>query len=45
MSKIFVYAEVADGSVADCSLELVGRARELAGRSSFYGATAYVQLP
>ncbi|NHW44236.1 MAG: electron transfer flavoprotein subunit alpha/FixB family protein [Candidatus Verstraetearchaeota archaeon] len=35
LSKIFVYAEVADGSVADCSLELVGRARELAGQHGF----------
>lgn len=35
MGKIFVYAEVVDGAVAEYSLELVGRARELGDRHGF----------
>ena len=35
MGKIFVYAEVVDGAVAEYSLELIGRARELGDRYGF----------
>jgi electron transfer flavoprotein alpha subunit len=35
LGKIFVYAEVVDGAVADHSLELVGRARELGDQHGF----------
>jgi len=35
LSKILVYAEVVDGGVADYSLELVGRARELGDQHGF----------
>ena len=35
MGKIFVYAEVVDGAAAEYSLELIGRARELADRHGF----------
>jgi len=35
LGKIFVYAEVVDGAVAEYSLELVGRARELGDRHGF----------
>lgn len=35
MDKIFVYAEAAEEGVADCSLELVGRARALADQHGF----------
>jgi len=35
LGKIFVYAEVVDGAAAEYSLELIGRARELADRHGF----------